>query len=164
MTLLALVLMAVIGTAHADERVAKASLGNVGTNASAAQERARRSTTVMQRPAGDAGRRVKRSLAFGESGPSTRAGHAEDKVAVAEMRLRRDNFPRRLRQRDQRILARFVTRTRDNPRVSVKKLAPPQARRLAPTRGRQQHEAHEGTEWSLVLLGRHPHVAHFVIE
>src|SRR5262245_8524289 len=82
--LLALKLMAVVDLAHAGKGMTQTSLGNVRTNASAAQERAGRSAAVMQRPAGDAGCRVKRILALAKNGQGPHAGRAENKIAVAE--------------------------------------------------------------------------------
>ena len=93
---------AVVGRAHAGERVAQTHLGDVGADAGARQQRSGRPSQVVQNVIADAAGLVDGFLApvkvAERAAPSTR----ENKIA--EHRLRRDDLLRRRAQWNHNVL------------------------------------------------------------
>src|SRR5262249_61687229 len=93
--------------------------GTARATTGAGQQRASRPSQIVDCPAGDAARRVERGLAFGEAAERSAAVHAENMVAPAQHRLRRDDALRRLRERDDGVALALAARGRDCPRRAV---------------------------------------------
>src|SRR5262249_8414296 len=97
--LLLLVLVPIIGAAHAWHDVAKASLGVVGRYSCSAHQRARGAAQVMQRPVGYAGRPIEATLEIRESAERAVPAGGEHVPGASDARKLGERRPCRGRQR-----------------------------------------------------------------